>query len=157
MTRGIPFQAWTAAMAAAGVPVAPSEARELFRYLGLPLASAAEFASFKSGYAAIAGFRFLVTSGLMAPGADMYSVVVGAGGSAVGAADRSAASWASGGSGGGLLGSPGGGRATGHQDDEDAISDLSGDDRDEGEQKPAGSAPTSPLRMRDLGEGKGPG
>ena len=76
IVRGLPFGSWTAALAAAGVPVAPSEARELFRLLRLPLGELVSLAQLREAYLAVAGFRFLVTSGLFRDGRDMYSVVM---------------------------------------------------------------------------------
>jgi hypothetical protein len=75
--RGIPFSAWTAALSGAGVPVAPSEARELFRFLHLPLGEIVQMPQLREAYLAIAGFRFLVMTGLMREGSDMHSVVMG--------------------------------------------------------------------------------
>jgi hypothetical protein len=75
--RGITFSAWTAALAGAGVPVAPSEARELFRFLHLPLGEIVQMPQLREAYLAIAGFRFLVMTGLMREGSDMHSVVMG--------------------------------------------------------------------------------
>lgn len=75
--RGITFSAWTAALAGAGVPVAPSEARELFRFLHLPLGEIVQMQQLREAYLAIAGFRFLVMTGLMREGSDMHAVVMG--------------------------------------------------------------------------------
>jgi hypothetical protein len=75
VVRGIAFSAWTASLAAAGVPVAPSEARELFRFLHLSLGELVTLTQLREAYLAIAGFRFLVMSGLLREGADMLAVV----------------------------------------------------------------------------------
>jgi len=75
--RGITFSAWTAALAGAGVPVAPSEARELFRFLHLPLGEIVQMQQLREAYLAIAGFRFLVMTGLVREGSDMHAVVMG--------------------------------------------------------------------------------
>jgi hypothetical protein len=99
--RGITFSAWTAALAGAGVPVAPSEARELFRFLHLPLGEIVQMPQLREAYLAIAGFRFLVMTGLMREGSDMHTVVMG------------------------------GKNASRGDDDDDAVSDVSDDVHDE--------------------------
>jgi hypothetical protein len=72
--RGVPFAHLPSALAAAGCPVAPAESRELFRYLGLALAESADEGAFSRAYAALAGFRWLATSGLLSEGSDMLDV-----------------------------------------------------------------------------------
>lgn len=154
IARGIPFTAWTAALAAAGVPVAPSEAREIFRFLELPLGEIVDMPNLRKAYLAIAGFRFLVMAGLMRPGSDMYQVVMsgdniapshGAAGTAV---DESMA---------GILTS---GEGLGEQDYRDDISDVSEslEDRDAaagGDEAVASATPRPGLKTTDLQDDAG--
>jgi hypothetical protein len=139
IVRGLPFSSWTAALAGAGVPVAPTEARELFRLLKVSLGELVSLAQLREAYLAIAGFRFLVTSGLFRDGEDMYAVVMSGrdvlGQVLLDARDVSAADGGAGAGGGG--GGGGGG--------DDAVSDVSSDVGEEAEEGDAA------RRALDLG------